>query len=53
MNMRFSQEEFNHVNQKSVALPEGGGYLGWFGVFHSLHCVVRSHTSFPGPQLVG
>jgi len=40
MNMRFSQEELDIVNQESVALPEGGGYLGWFGVFHSLHCVV-------------
>lgn len=40
MNMRFSQEELNLMNQDSVALPEGGGYLGWFGVFHNLHCVV-------------
>ncbi|KAF1956048.1 hypothetical protein CC80DRAFT_414309, partial [Byssothecium circinans] len=44
MNMRFSQEEIDAVNQESVALPEGGGYLGWFGVFHSLHCVVTSIT---------
>jgi hypothetical protein len=44
MNMRFSQEEIDAVNQESVALPEGGGYLGWFGVFHSLHCVVSSVT---------
>ncbi|KAF1975879.1 hypothetical protein BU23DRAFT_457430 [Bimuria novae-zelandiae CBS 107.79] len=44
MNMRFSQEEIDAVNQESVALLEGGGCLGWFGVFHNLHCVVSSAT---------
>lgn len=41
MNMRFSKQELERVNQDSVALPQGGGYLGWYGVFHELHCVVR------------
>jgi hypothetical protein len=40
MNMRFSKSELELVHQDSVPLPEGGGYLGWFGVFHNLHCVV-------------
>ena len=40
MNMRFTKSELDLVNQDSVHLPEGGGYLGWFGVFHNLHCVV-------------
>ena len=40
MNMRFSENELRSTNQASVSLPEEGGYLGWFGVFHSLHCVV-------------
>ncbi|KAF2791435.1 hypothetical protein K505DRAFT_248952 [Melanomma pulvis-pyrius CBS 109.77] len=43
MNMRFSEEELRSTNQESVSLPEEGGYLGWFGVFHSLHCVVSSN----------
>ncbi|KAF2250331.1 hypothetical protein BU26DRAFT_550497 [Trematosphaeria pertusa] len=41
MNMRFTKEELESANQHSVALPEGGGYLRWFGVFHVLHCTVR------------
>ena len=39
--MRVSSEEMRRNNQMSIALPEGGGYLGWMGVFHELHCIVR------------
>ncbi|PVH94787.1 hypothetical protein DM02DRAFT_538705, partial [Periconia macrospinosa] len=35
MNMRFTQDELVKVNQESVALPEGGGYLGG----HVHHCI--------------
>lgn len=46
MHIRVSQGELRRDNQKSVALIEGGGYLGWLGVFHELHCVVRlSHVA--------
>ena len=41
MHMRVSIEELRRDNQESVLLTEGGGYLGWMGVFHELHCVVR------------
>ena len=41
MHMRVSREELRKDNQESVALPEGGGYLSWMGVFHELHCIVR------------
>lgn len=41
MHMRVSTEELRRDNQDSVPLPEGGGYLGWMGVFHELHCIVR------------
>ena len=44
MNMRFTKEELESVNQESVELPENGGYMGWFGVFHQLHCIVRKPT---------
>ena len=40
MHMRVSIEELRRDNQESVPLPEGGGYLGWMGVFHELHCIV-------------
>ena len=40
MHMRVSREELRNDNQESVALPEGGGYLSWMGVFHELHCIV-------------
>lgn len=46
MNMRFSASELSQVNQDSIALPENGGYLGWFGVFHNLHCVKMLRHSF-------
>ncbi len=40
MHMRISLQELQRDNQQSVQLPEGGGYLGWMGVFHELHCIV-------------
>ena len=44
MHIRVSEAELRRDNQESVALTEegGGGYLGWLGVFHGLHCVVRA-----------
>jgi len=39
MHIRVTEAELRRDNQDSVALPEGGGYLGWLGVFHELHCV--------------
>ncbi|KAL8827046.1 MAG: hypothetical protein Q9191_003430 [Dirinaria sp. TL-2023a] len=39
MHISVSAEELERDNQKSVALPESGGYLGWMGVFHELHCI--------------
>ena len=41
MHLRVTKKELERDNQVSVPLPEGGGYLGWMGVFHELHCVVR------------
>ena len=41
MHIRVSEAELRRDNQESVALTEGGGFLGWMGVFHGLHCVVR------------
>lgn len=40
MHIRVSEAELRRDNQQSVALTEGGGYLGWMGVFHGLHCIV-------------
>ncbi|KAL8654752.1 MAG: hypothetical protein Q9226_003316 [Calogaya cf. arnoldii] len=39
MHISVSQAELDRDNQDSVALPESGGYLGWMGVFHELHCI--------------
>ncbi|KAL6721252.1 hypothetical protein ACLMJK_000354 [Lecanora helva] len=39
MHIRISKSELKHDNQESVILTEGGGYLGWLGVFHELHCI--------------
>ncbi|CAF9913551.1 hypothetical protein IMSHALPRED_001378 [Imshaugia aleurites] len=41
MHIRVSEAELRRDNQESVALTEGGGFLGWMGVFHGLHCVKR------------
>jgi len=38
MHIRITKEELQHSNQKSVPL-DSGGYLGWMGVFHELHCI--------------
>ena len=40
MNIRASEDELRVSGQSSVKLPEQGGYLVWFGVFHELHCIV-------------
>ncbi len=40
MHIRITADELARDNQKSVALPEAGGYLGWLGTFHELHCIV-------------
>lgn len=39
MHISVSEAELQRDNQASVALPESGGYLGWMGVFHELHCI--------------
>ena len=41
MHISVSKTELQRSNQDSVALPESGGYLGWLGVFHELHCIVN------------
>lgn len=43
MNIRVSKAELKSNGQTSVALPEGGGYLAWLGVFHELHCIASAH----------
>ena len=48
MHISVSSEELKRDNQESVALPESGGYLGWMGVFHELHCIV----TIPFPSLL-
>ena len=40
MHIRVTAKELEQDNQESVKLKEGGGYLGWLGVFHELHCIV-------------
>ena len=40
MHIRVTAMELAQDNQQSVELEEGGGFLGWLGVFHELHCVV-------------
>ena len=45
MHIRVTAAELGRNNQESVTLTEGGGYLGWLGVFHELHCIVRFYPS--------
>ena len=47
MHISVTQEELERDNQESVALPEKGGYLGWMGVFHELHCIVSTTYGVP------
>lgn len=42
MHIRVTANELSYDHQESVALPEAGGYLGWLGAFHELHCIVRT-----------
>lgn len=51
MHISVSAEELKRDNQESVALPESGGYLGWMGVFHELHCIVCIALPHPSPSL--
>ena len=44
MNIRVSKAELESNDQNSVALPEGGGYLAWLGVFHELHCIASASS---------
>ena len=37
--MRLNSEDLHALNQTSVSLGSGG-YLGMFGVYHELHCMV-------------
>ena len=59
MHIRVTERELRRDNQESVALKEGGGgFLGWMGVFHELHCVVRflflsSFTLFASSMICG
>ncbi len=46
MHIRITAEELQLDNQKSVKLIERGGYLGWLGVFHELHCIVCTQRKF-------
>jgi len=39
VNMRVTKDELQPTNQTSVELPENGGYLAWFSVYHDLHCL--------------
>jgi len=47
INIRVSTEELKKINQTSLKLPDGSGYLAQLGAFHELHCVV-SVTVFRG-----
>lgn len=42
INLRITPEEMSRLNQTSLALADGSGYLGTLGVYHELHCIVRS-----------
>lgn len=44
ISLRVSEDELQRSNQTSVALPVGGGYMAWLGVYHQLHCIVREHS---------
>ena len=48
MHITVSRIELERSNQESVALPESGGYLGWLGVFHELHCIVNDLSMILG-----
>ena len=48
MHITVSEQELKRDNQASIPLPESGGYLGWMGVFHELHCIVIFTFLKPG-----
>jgi len=46
INLRIYPDEMSRLNQTSLALADGSGYLGTLGVYHELHCIVRSLSLF-------
>lgn len=48
--IRVAGEELKRSNQSSVALPAGGGYMAWLGVYHQLHCIVRRTANETSPS---
>lgn len=42
INLRLSTEEMQRLNQTSLELSNGSGYLGTLGVYHELHCLKRT-----------
>ncbi|PFH57163.1 hypothetical protein XA68_15423 [Ophiocordyceps unilateralis] len=42
---RLLRHELRAMNQTSIPLQRGGGYMGMMAVFHELHCLVRSRRT--------
>ncbi|KAF2139767.1 uncharacterized protein K452DRAFT_360469 [Aplosporella prunicola CBS 121167] len=38
-NIRLTDDDLRGINQSSISLGHGGGYLGMLGVYHELHCL--------------
>ncbi|KAI1178234.1 hypothetical protein F4777DRAFT_130811 [Nemania sp. FL0916] len=43
--LRMTNEEMIRMNKTSLALLDGGGYVGYLEVFHMLHCLKRIYQS--------
>jgi hypothetical protein len=39
----FSAAQMRQMNKSSVAVQNTGGYVGYFEVFHQLHCLKRMY----------
>ena len=40
-NLVLSKEDLRNLDETSVPLRDGSGYLGTFSIIHQLHCLVR------------
>lgn len=42
MVLKISKDELDRLGETSISFRDGSGYLAEMGVFHELHCVVRT-----------
>ena len=40
MTIKISQQDLDMINETSIALRDGSGFIAELAVYHELHCIV-------------